>query len=135
MSVSYYLTAIFDNSILQRQLDDHTLPLSVTCETTSFHPTPSPTVTNAHCPTAMCLQVCEDEYKQQLAENRVTDDVKFTYSWHLIKSQYKNDIKKGIRLMDGKSWGGRWREVGRRCEEMEGGGERWWEVERGEGRR
>ena len=51
------------------------------------------------------LQASEDEYKQQLAENRVTDDVKFTYSWHLIKSQYKNDIKKGIRLMDGKSWG------------------------------
>ena len=62
----------------------------------------------------MCLQACEDEYKQQLAENRVTDDVKFTYSWHLIKSQYKNDIKKGIRLMDGKSGrggeGGRWGE-------------------------
>ena len=53
----------------------------------------------------MLLQACEDEYKQQLAENRVTDDVKFTYSWHLIKSQYKNDIKKGIRLMDGKSGG------------------------------
>ena len=53
----------------------------------------------------MLLQASEDEYKQQLAENRVTDDVKFTYSWHLIKSQYKNDIKKGIRLMDGKSWG------------------------------
>ena len=64
----------------------------------------------------MLLQACEDEYKQQLAENRVTDDVKFTYSWHLIKSQYKNDIKKGIRLMDGKSGGeegegrGRWME-------------------------
>ena len=60
----------------------------------------------------MCLQACEDEYKQQLAENRVTDDVKFTYSWHLIKSQYKNDIKKGIRLMDGKRGGGG-RKVGR----------------------
>ena len=77
-------------------------------------------VTNAHHPTAMCLQACEDEYKQQLAENRVTDDVKFTYSWHLIKSQYKNDIKKGIRLMDGKS-GGRRGEVGRG--EVEGRGE------------
>lgn len=66
----------------------------------------------------MCLQACEDEYKQQLAENRVTDDVKFTYSWHLIKSQYKNDIKKGIRLMDGKSGRGGGR-GGRR------GGERW----------
>ena len=61
--------------------------------------------------------------KQQLAENRVTDDVKFTHSWHLIKSQYKNDIKKGIRLMDGKSGegggGGKWREEGR------GGKEEW----------
>ena len=87
----------------------------------------------------MCLQACEDEYKQQLAENRVTDDVKFTYSWHLIKSQYKNDIKKGIRLMDGKS-GGRRGEVGRgevegRGEE-EGGRERWEEGRwREEGRR
>ena len=53
----------------------------------------------------MLLQACEDEYKQQLAENRVTNYVKFTYSWQLIKSQYKNDIKKGIRLVDGESGG------------------------------
>ena len=76
----------------------------------------------------MCLQACEDEYKQQLAENRVTDDVKFTYSWHLIKSQYKNDIKKGIRLMDGKSGGGEVGRDGGRRGEVEGGGERWEEV-------
>ena len=100
----------------------------MTCETTSFHPTPSPTVTNAHHPTATCLQACEDEYKQQLAENRVTDDVKFTYSWHLIKSQYKNDIKKGIRLMDGKSVGGEVGRDGGRRGEVEGGGKRWEEV-------
>ena len=76
--------------------------------------------------------------KQQLAENRVTDDVKFTHSWHLIKSQYKNDIKKGIRLMDGKSGrggeGGRWGEGGReRWEEgrWRGGGGRRGKVEGG----
>ena len=31
----------------------------------------------------------------------MTDDLKFAYAWHLVKSRYKNDIRKGIRLMDG----------------------------------
>jgi len=35
----------------------------------------------------------------------VTDDTKFTYAWHLVKSQYKNDIRKGIKLMDGENMG------------------------------
>ena len=70
----------------------------------------------------MLLQACEDEYKQQLAENRVTDDVKFTYSWHLIKSQYKNDIKKGIRLMDGESGREDGESGGEEGEGREGGG-------------
>lgn len=48
----------------------------------------------------MCVQVCEREYRQSQAEERCTDEIKFTYAWHLIKSQYKNDIRKGIRLME-----------------------------------
>ena len=46
-------------------------------------------------------QACERDYKKQLEENRLTDNAKFTYAWHLIKSQYKNDIRKGIKLMGG----------------------------------
>ena len=49
----------------------------------------------------VCVQVCEREYRQSQAEERCTDEIKFTYAWHLIKSQYKNDIRKGIRLMEG----------------------------------
>ncbi|KAL5488673.1 hypothetical protein EMCRGX_G017650 [Ephydatia muelleri] len=45
------------------------------------------------------IQSCEREYKQRLAANSMTEEVKFTYAWHLIKSQYKNDITKGIGLM------------------------------------
>ncbi|KAL5503420.1 hypothetical protein EMCRGX_G010368 [Ephydatia muelleri] len=45
------------------------------------------------------IQSCEREYEQRLAANSMTVEVKFTYAWHLIKSQYKNDITKGIGLM------------------------------------
>ena len=30
----------------------------------------------------------------------MSDDLKFSYSCHLIKSMYKNDIRKGIKLME-----------------------------------
>ena len=33
--------------------------------------------------------------------NNMSEEVKFTYAWHLVKSQYKNDISKGIGLMSG----------------------------------
>lgn len=52
-----------------------------------------------------CVQIVEKEYKQQVAEGRVSDEVKFSYAWHLIKSGYKNDIRKGIRLMEGEQNG------------------------------
>lgn len=46
------------------------------------------------------VQSCEREYKRRLAANAVTEDDKFTYAWHLVKSQYRNDIAKGIGLMN-----------------------------------
>ena len=48
-----------------------------------------------------CFQAQEKLYKESVAEQRLTEELKFTYSWHLIKSKYKNDIRKGIRLMEG----------------------------------
>lgn len=56
----------------------------------------------------------EKEYKQQVAEGRVSDELKFSYAWHLIKSSYKNDIRKGIRLMEGEQNGVN-RVQGREC--------------------
>ena len=47
----------------------------------------------------------EKEYKQQVSEGRVSDEIKFSYAWHLIKSGYKNDIRKGIGLMEGERTG------------------------------
>lgn len=31
----------------------------------------------------------------------MTDEDRFSYAWHLIKSRYKDDIKKGISIMGG----------------------------------
>jgi fission 1 protein len=45
------------------------------------------------------IQSCERDYRKKLNEGQLTDDVKFTYSWHLIKSRYKDDIKKGIKIL------------------------------------
>ncbi len=59
------------------------------------------THTHTHIHIHIRTQASEQKYKQQLSEDQVTDDVKFTYAWHLVKSQYKNDIRKGIRLMEG----------------------------------
>jgi fission 1 protein len=42
----------------------------------------------------------EKEYKQHVAEGGASDELKFSYAWHLIKSSYKNDIRKGIRMME-----------------------------------
>lgn len=50
---------------------------------------------------SLSLQMHEKEYRQSIAENRLTDDIKFVYAWHLIKSKYKKDITKGIKLMEG----------------------------------
>ena len=49
---------------------------------------------------ALCVQAVEKEYKQQLAAGSLSEDLKFSYSWHLIKSGYKNDIRKGISMME-----------------------------------
>ena len=46
-------------------------------------------------------QSCEREYKKKIETGTLTDDLKFQYSWYLIKSRYKNDVKKGIKLMAG----------------------------------
>lgn len=47
------------------------------------------------------IEKYEKIYRQRKAENNLTDDVKFDYAWHLIKSHYKKDITKGIKIMEG----------------------------------
>jgi hypothetical protein len=47
------------------------------------------------------IEEVERQYKQQVAEGGASDEVKFSYAVYLIKSGFKNDIRKGIRLMDG----------------------------------
>ena len=49
------------------------------------------------------MQEVEREYKQRVSEGGASAELKFSYSWHLIKSSYKNDIRKGIRLMESKA--------------------------------
>lgn len=44
----------------------------------------------------------EKQYKQQVAEGGASDELKFSYAVYLIKSGFKNDIRKGIRLMESK---------------------------------
>ena len=46
------------------------------------------------------LQEVERQYKQKVAEGGASDELKFSYAWHLVKSSYKKDIRKGIRLME-----------------------------------
>ncbi|XP_064390012.1 mitochondrial fission 1 protein-like [Halichondria panicea] len=46
------------------------------------------------------IETQESEYKASIAEERLTDEIKFSYSWHLIKSRYRKDIRKGIKLME-----------------------------------
>ena len=36
-----------------------------------------------------------------MAEGRATERGKFTYGWHLVKSKYRDDVKKGIQVMGG----------------------------------
>ena len=55
------------------------------------------------CIIVMCymLQACEKQYLKEVRDNRLTNNTKFAYSWHLIKSQYSTDVRKGITLMHG----------------------------------
>ena len=46
------------------------------------------------------VQEVERQYKQQVADGGASDEVKFSYAVYLIKSGFKNDIRKGIRLME-----------------------------------
>ena len=48
----------------------------------------------------MFLQEVEKQYKQEVAEGGASDELKFSYAVYLIKSGFKNDIRKGIRLME-----------------------------------
>lgn len=32
----------------------------------------------------------------------MTDEDRFSYGWHLIKSRYKDDVRKGIKIMGGR---------------------------------
>ena len=54
-----------------------------------------------HIVLVLYVQEVERQYKQQVAEGGASDEVKFSYAVYLIKSGFKNDIRKGIRLMDG----------------------------------
>ncbi|XP_065888915.1 mitochondrial fission 1 protein-like [Dysidea avara] len=45
------------------------------------------------------LQACERNYLKQVRNNTLTDNTKFAYAWHLIKSQYSSDVRKGITMM------------------------------------
>ena len=47
------------------------------------------------------MQSCEEEYRKSVAEGRATDRDKFVYGWHLIKSKYRDDVRKGIQVMGG----------------------------------
>lgn len=64
-----------------------------------------------NCRLALCrpcshsIQACEREYRLKLSQGQLTDNAKFTYAWHLIKSQYKKDISKGIHFMGGEATG------------------------------
>ena len=53
------------------------------------------------------FQAVEKEYKKKQLEGSLNDNLKFSYAWHLIKSKYKNDVRKGIGLMEGNPllWG------------------------------
>ena len=47
------------------------------------------------------VQACERNYLKQVRNNTLTDNTKFAYAWHLIKSQYSSDVRKGITMMQG----------------------------------
>ncbi len=47
------------------------------------------------------MQSCEKEYNDKVASGTVTDKDIFLFAWYLIKSRYKNDVKKGLELMSG----------------------------------
>ena len=46
------------------------------------------------------VQEVEKQYKQHVAEGGASDELRFSYAVYLIKSDLKNDIRKGIRLME-----------------------------------
>ena len=48
------------------------------------------------------MQSCEKEYNDKVVSGLVTDKDTFLFAWYLIKSRYKNDVKKGLELMSGK---------------------------------
>lgn len=44
----------------------------------------------------------EKQYKAKHTMKQASSEVTFVYAWHLVKSPYSNDIKKGISLLKGK---------------------------------
>lgn len=44
----------------------------------------------------------EKQYKAKHRMKQASNEVTFVYAWHLVKSPYSNDIKKGISLLKGK---------------------------------
>ena len=79
----------------------------------------------------------EKQYKEQVAAGEPSSDLAFSYACHLIKSGFKNDIRKGIAMMEseGEREGGRKRgRVGERKRGREGGKKKEREGER-DGRR
>lgn len=51
------------------------------------------------------MQSCEADYKRKKASGTLTNEEKFLFAWYLIKSRYRNDVRKGLELMGGKITG------------------------------
>jgi fission 1 protein len=47
------------------------------------------------------LQVLRKQYQKELAQNHVTIQTKFNFSWGLVKSPKREDQVEGIRLLQG----------------------------------
>ena len=43
----------------------------------------------------------EQTYNTAVKENAVTPEVRFEYGWCLIRSNYKDDVRKGVALLEG----------------------------------
>ncbi|XP_057300863.1 mitochondrial fission 1 protein-like isoform X2 [Hydractinia symbiolongicarpus] len=47
------------------------------------------------------LLIFEEKYNTELKNGRVSPETQFEYAWCLIRTQYKDDIQKGVLLLEG----------------------------------
>ena len=71
------------------------------------------------------LQAVEKEYERQVAAGELSGDLAFAYAYHLIKSGFKNDIRKGIAMMEREGEREKERETDRGRERERGRKETW----------